>query len=42
MQLDCDGAIETPAVGAAITSVMEGGREAFDLRSRKYRFDLAS
>ncbi|GEC59299.1 chromosome segregation protein [Bradyrhizobium japonicum] len=42
VQIDCDGAIETPSVGAAITSVMEGGREAFDLRSRKYRFDLAS
>jgi chromosome segregation protein len=42
VQLDCDGAIETPSVGTAITSVMEGGREAFDLRSRKYRFDLAS
>ncbi|AMA59850.1 hypothetical protein BCCGELA001_28715 [Bradyrhizobium sp. CCGE-LA001] len=42
VQIDCDGAIETPAVGTAITYVMEGGREAFDLRSRKYRFDLAS
>ncbi|MCP1835445.1 energy-coupling factor transporter ATP-binding protein EcfA2 [Bradyrhizobium sp. USDA 4532] len=40
VQLDCDGAIETPAVSATITSIMEGGREAFDLRSRKYRFDL--
>ncbi|OAF07582.1 TrlF family AAA-like ATPase [Bradyrhizobium neotropicale] len=40
IQLDCDGAIETPAVSATITSIMEGGREAFDLRSRKYRFDL--
>ena len=39
VQLDCDGAIETPAVSATITSIMEGGREAFDLRSRKYRFD---
>ncbi|MVT73802.1 AAA family ATPase [Bradyrhizobium cajani] len=42
VQLDCDGAIETPAVSATITSIMEGGREAFDLRSRKYRFDLYS
>jgi ABC-type lipoprotein export system ATPase subunit len=42
VQIDCDGAIETPSVGAAITYIMEGGREAFDLRSRKYRFDLAS
>lgn len=39
VQLDCDGAIETPAVRTTITSIMEGGREAFDLRSRKYRFD---
>lgn len=39
VQLDCDGAIETPAVSTTITSIMEGGREAFDLRSRKYRFD---
>jgi chromosome segregation protein len=37
--LDCDGAIETPAVRTTITSIMEGGRDAFDLRSRKYRFD---
>ena len=31
-----DGAIETPAVRETITSVMEGGLEAFDLRARKY------
>ncbi|WP_354100335.1 MULTISPECIES: TrlF family AAA-like ATPase [unclassified Bradyrhizobium] len=40
VQLDCDGAIETPAVSSTITSIMEGGREAFDLRGRKYRFDV--
>jgi ABC-type multidrug transport system ATPase subunit len=34
-----DGAIETPAVRNVITQIMEGGKEAFDLRSRKYRFD---
>jgi RecF/RecN/SMC family protein len=34
-----DGAIETPAVCDVITHVMEGGKDAFDLRSRKYRFD---
>jgi chromosome segregation protein len=39
VQLDCDGAIETSAVSTTITAIMEGGREAFDLRSRKYRFD---
>jgi hypothetical protein len=39
VQLDCDGAIETSEVHASITSIMEGGREAFDLRSRKYRFE---
>lgn len=42
VQLDCDGAIETPAVRTMISSIMEGGREAFDLRSRKYRFDSVS
>lgn len=35
-----DGAIETPAVRSAITDTMEGGREAFELRSRKYDFDV--
>lgn len=39
VQLDCDGAIETPAISKTITTIMEGGRDAFDLRSRKYRFD---
>jgi chromosome segregation protein len=39
VQLDCDGAIESPTVSTTITSIMEGGREAFDLRSRKYRFE---
>jgi chromosome segregation protein len=39
VQLDCDGQIETPTVSTTITSIMEGGRDAFDLRSRKYRFD---
>jgi hypothetical protein len=38
IQIDVDGAIETPAVRDAITHVMEGGKEAFDLRSRKYNF----
>jgi chromosome segregation protein len=33
-----DGAIETPAVREAITEIMEGGKEAFELRSRKYFF----
>ena len=33
-----DGAIETPSVREIITQIMEGGREAFDLRSRKYNF----
>jgi chromosome segregation protein len=40
IQIDCDGAIETPAVRRAITSIMEGGRDAFDLRSRKYGFEV--
>jgi chromosome segregation protein len=38
VQIDVDGAIETPDVRYAITHVMEGGQEAFDLRSRKYNF----
>lgn len=34
-----DGAIETEEVRKDITRTMEGGREAFNLRSRKYHFD---
>jgi chromosome segregation protein len=41
VQLSQDGAIETTDVRDAITRIMEGGKEAFDLRSRKYRFDAA-
>lgn len=41
IQLSEDGAIETDAVRDTITRIMEGGKEAFDLRSRKYGFDLA-
>jgi chromosome segregation protein len=36
--LDGDGAIETSEIRETITQIMEGGREAFDLRSRKYGF----
>jgi chromosome segregation protein len=39
VQLFEDGAIETPVMRDAITHIMEGGKDAFDLRSRKYRFD---
>ena len=39
VELFLDGAIETPPVREAITHIMEGGKDAFDLRSRKYRFD---
>jgi len=42
VQIDTDGAIETTTVREAITTVMEGGKEAFDLRSRKYRYDVIS
>jgi chromosome segregation protein len=38
VSIDVDGAIETPAVRLAITDTMEGGREAFELRGRKYQF----
>ncbi len=39
IQIDVDGAIETPDIRTAITAIMEGGRDAFDLRTRKYNFD---
>ncbi len=39
IDISSDGAIESNAVRADITRIMEGGREAFDLRSRKYHFD---
>ena len=42
IQVDEDGAIETPAIRKLITRVMEGGKEAFDLRGRKYGFDSVS
>jgi chromosome segregation protein len=38
IQIDVDGAIETRSVRDAITHLMEGGKLAFDLRSRKYNF----
>jgi chromosome segregation protein len=38
MSMLADGAIETPSVRDAITEIMEGGKEAFELRSRKYDF----
>jgi len=38
MSIFADGAIETPSVRDAITDIMEGGKEAFELRSRKYDF----
>lgn len=42
INIDVDGAIETPAIRDAITTIMEGGLEAFDLRARKYGVDLPS
>ena len=39
IQVEVDGAIETPAIRKAITHLMEGGKAAFDLRNRKYNFD---
>lgn len=39
ISLHVDGAIETPEVCEYITNLIEGGREAFDLRSRKYGYD---
>lgn len=37
INVETDGAIETPAIREAITTIMEGGLDAFDLRARKYR-----
>jgi ABC-type multidrug transport system ATPase subunit len=39
IQLDVDGAIETPEIRKVITHIMEGGKAAFDLRNRKYNFE---
>lgn len=36
IRVEVDGAIETPKVREAITRIMEGGLQAFDLRARKY------
>lgn len=38
IEIEADGAIETPTVRATITDTMEGGRDAFELRGRKYAF----
>ena len=38
IEIETDGAIESVEVRTAITETVEGGREAFELRSRKYRF----
>lgn len=38
IEIDVDGAIETPAVRDAVTETMEGGQAAFELRGRKYSF----
>lgn len=38
IEIKIDGAIETEAVRNVITETMEGGRKAFALRGRKYKF----
>jgi chromosome segregation protein len=38
IQIEVDGAIDTTAVRKMITDTLEGGKEAFDLRARKYQF----
>jgi len=38
VRLLVDGALETAAVREAVARTMEGGRDAFELRRRKYRF----
>lgn len=39
IEIEVDGAIETPPVRTAITDTMEGGQAAFELRGRKYAFE---
>ncbi|MCR6502120.1 AAA family ATPase [Shinella sp. CPCC 101442] len=39
VSLQVDGAIETAEIRKYITHLIEGGREAFDLRSRKYGYE---
>ncbi len=34
----CNGAIDEPVIRNAITSTMEGGKDAFELRRKKYNF----
>lgn len=41
INVETDGAIETPAIREAITTIMEGGLDAFDLRARKYGIEGA-
>lgn len=38
--IDADGAIETPEIRSAITKIMEGGEEAFELRRKKYNLNI--
>jgi chromosome segregation protein len=39
--VEVDGAIETPEVRSSITDTIEGGKAAFELRSRKYLFNYS-
>jgi chromosome segregation protein len=38
IRVEADGAIDTPLVRKVITDTVEGGKDAFDLRARKYQF----
>jgi DNA repair exonuclease SbcCD ATPase subunit len=38
IRVEADGAIDTPNVREVITITVEGGKEAFDLRARKYQY----
>lgn len=40
VQIEVDGAIETPGIREAITAILEGGEEAFRLRGRKYDLEV--
>jgi ABC-type Mn2+/Zn2+ transport system ATPase subunit len=40
MEVLCEGSIENQRVKDAICNIMEGGREAFSLRAKRYKLEL--
>ncbi|WP_081500455.1 AAA family ATPase [Komagataeibacter europaeus] len=41
IQVRNDGAIETPTVKESITTIMEGGNKAFEMRARRYGHEIS-